>query len=141
MRVETPASEAIRFPMLRSPQAAPLLRLFGGTPDRSYLELTADRLTARFGWLFNYSFPLADIEGAGPRSWPLLHGVGWRSNLFGVIGLIGARENVVEVRLKQRRWVWMLLPLSCNRLAVSLEDPAAFLEALARAGVPVSRQS
>jgi hypothetical protein len=141
MRVETPVSEATRFPILRSPQAAPLLRLLGGTPDRSYLELTDDRLVARFGWLFNYSFPLADIEGAGRRSWPLLYGVGWRSNLFGVIGLIGARENVVQVRLKQRRWVWMLLPLPCNRLAVSLEDPEAFLEALAKAGVPVSRQS
>ena len=141
MRVEPPASEAIRFPILRSLQAAPLLRLFGGTPDRSYLELTDDRLTARFGWLFNYSFPLADIEGALRRSWPLLYGVGWRSNLFGVVGLIGARENVVEVRLKQRRWVWMVLPLSCNRLAVSLENPDAFLEALAKAGVPVSHQS
>jgi hypothetical protein len=46
----------------------------------------------------------------------------------------------VEVRLKQRRWVWMLLPLSCNRLAVSLEDPEALLDALAKAGVPVSHQ-
>jgi hypothetical protein len=33
----------------------------------------------------------------------------------------------------------MLLPLSCNRLAVSLEDPEAFLEALGKVGVPVSR--
>ena len=137
--METPVSEATRFPILRSPVAAALLSIFGGTPDRSYLELTDGRLTARFGWLFNHSFPLADIEGAGRRSWPLLYGVGWRSNLFGVVGLIGARENVVEVRLKQRRWVWMLLPLPCNRLAVSLEDPEAFLEALARTGVPVSR--
>jgi hypothetical protein len=141
MKVETPASEAIRFPILRSPLSAPLLRLFGATPGHSYVELTDDGLVARFGWLFHYSFPLADIEGAGRRSWPLLYGVGWRSNLFGVVGLIGARENVVEVRLKQRRWIWMLLPLPCNRLAVSLEEPEAFLEALAKAGVPVSHQS
>jgi hypothetical protein len=138
--METPESEAIRFPILRSPQAAALLRIFGATPERSYVELTDASLTARFGWLFNHSFPLADIEGAGRRSWPLLYGVGWRSNLFGVIGLIGARENVVEVRLERRRWVWMLLPLSCNRLAVSLEDPEALLDALAKAGVPVSHQ-
>jgi hypothetical protein len=98
-------------------------------------------LVARFGWLFNYSFPLADIEGAGMRSWPLLYGIGWRSNLFGVIGLIGSRGNVVEVRLRRGQWVWMVLPLPCNRLAVSLEDPEAFLEALAKVGVPVSRYS
>jgi hypothetical protein len=104
-----------------------------------YVELADDRLVARFGWLFHYSFPLASIEGAGKRSWPLLYGIGWRTNLFGVIGLIRSRGNVVEVRLKRRRWVWMLLPLSCNRLGVSPEDPEAFLEALGKVGVPVSR--
>ena len=129
----------MRFPILRSPWWAPLLLLFGATPGRSYVELADDRLVARFGWLFHYSFPLADIEGAGRRSWPLLYGIGWRTNLFGVIGLIGSHRNVVEVRLKRRRWVWMLLPLSCNRLAVSLEDPEAFLEALGKVGVPASR--
>jgi hypothetical protein len=141
MRVETPASEATRFPIRRDPWWVPLLLLFGGTPGRSYVELTDDRLVARFGWLFHHSFPLIDIEGAGRRSWPLLYGIGWRTNLFGVIGLIGSRGNVVEVRLKRRRWVWMLLPLSCNRLAVSLEDQEAFLEALGKVGVPVSRYS
>jgi hypothetical protein len=139
MRVKTPASEAMRFPILRSPWWAPLLLLFGATPGRSYVELADDRLVARFGWLFHYSFPLADIEGAGRRSWPLLYGIGWRTNLFGVIGLIGSHRNVVEVRLKRRRWVWMLLPLPCNRLAVSLEDPKVFLEALGKVGVPASR--
>jgi len=141
MRVETTASEATRFPIRRSPWWVLLLLLFGATPGRSYVELADDRLVARFGWLFDYSFPLAGIEGAGRRSWPLLYGIGWRTNLFGVIGLIGSRGNVVEVRLKRRRWVWMLLPLSCNRLAVSLKDPEAFLEALGKVGVPVSRYS
>jgi len=139
MRVETTASEAIRFPIRRDPWWAPLLLLFGATPGRSYVELAGDRLVARFGWLFHHSFPLTGIEGAGMRSWPLLYGIGWRTNLIGVVGLTGSYRNVVEVRFKRRRWVWMLLPLSCNRLAVSLEDPDAFLEALAKAGVPVSR--
>ena len=48
---------------------------------------------------------------------------------------------MVEVRLRRGQWVWMVLPLPCNRLAVSLEDPDAFLEALAKVGVPVSRYS
>jgi hypothetical protein len=138
VKVETPASEATRFPIQRDPWWAPLLLLFGGTAGRSYVELADDRLVARFGWLFHHSFPLADIEGAGRRSWPLLYGIGWKSNLFGVIGLTGSYRNVVELRFKRRRWLWMVLPSSCNRLAVSLEDPEAFLEALARAGVPVN---
>jgi len=141
MRVESTASEATRFPIRRDPLWVPLLLLLGATSDRSYVELADDRLVARFGWLFHHSFPLIDIEGAGPRSWPLLYGIGWRSNLIGLIGLIGSHQNVVEVRLKRRRWIWMLLPLSCNRLAVSLEDPEALLEALAKVGVPVSRHT
>jgi hypothetical protein len=129
----------MRFPIRRDPWWVPLLLLFGATPGRSYVELDDDRLVARFGWLFHHSFPLIDIEGARPRSWPLLYGIGWKSNLIGVIGLTGSYRSVVEVRLRRRRWIWMLLPLPINRLAVSLEDPKAFLEALARAGVPVSR--
>jgi hypothetical protein len=141
MRAETTASEATRFSIRRDPWWVPLLVLYGATSGRSYVELADDRLVARFGWLFHRSFPLIDIEGARPRSWPLLYGIGWRSNLFGVIGIIGSRSNVVEVRFKRRQRMWLLLPVSVNRLAVSLENPEAFLEALARAGVPISHQS
>jgi hypothetical protein len=111
----------------------PLLVLFGGTAGRSYVELVNGLLEARFGWLFHYSFPLGDIEGATRRSWPLLYGIGWRSNLLGVIGLIGSHTGVVEIRFRRRRWLWMLLPLPFDRLAVSLKDPEAFLEALEKA--------
>jgi hypothetical protein len=126
----------MRFPILRARWVLPLVVLFGATAGRSYVELTGDRLVARFGWLSHYTFPLADIESASRRSWPWFYGVGWRTSFLGVLGLIGSLDNVVEMRLKHRRWLWMLLPLPCDRLAVSLEDPQAFLEALAKAGVP-----
>jgi len=126
----------MRFPIRRTFWAVPLLLLFGATAGRSYVELTGDRLVARFGWLAHYTFPLAGIESAGRRSWPLIGGLGWRTTFLGTIGLIGSYRNVVEVRFKRRRWLWMLLPLPCNRLAVSLKDPGAFLDALAKAGAP-----
>ena len=127
----TTASGAMRFPIRRSSVWVPLLVLFGGTADRSYLEISGDALVARFGWLFHHRFPLGDIEGAARRSWPLLYGIGWRSNLLGVIGLIGSHAGVVEIRF--RRWLWMLLPLPFDRLAVSLKEPETFLEALEKA--------
>jgi len=133
MTVDAAPHTVTRFPIRRSPWWRPLLLLFGATAGRSYVELAEDRLAARFGWLFNHSFPLSDIEGAARRSWPLLYGIGWRSNLVGVLGLIGSRAGVVELRLRRRRWLWMLLPLPCNRLAISLEEPEAFLEALDKA--------
>jgi hypothetical protein len=131
MTVDAPARAVTRFPIRRSPWWRPLLLLFGATAGRSYVELAEDRLEARFGWLFRHSFPLGDIEGAARRSWPWLYGIGWRSNLLGVLGLIGSRAGVVEIRLRQRRSLWVLLRF--NRLAVSLEDPDRFLEALGKA--------
>jgi hypothetical protein len=113
----------------------PLLLLFGGTRGRSYLEIGSEALTARFGWAFHYRFPLGDIEAAtliGRPPW-YLYSIGWRSDLRGGIGLIGAYKNLVEIRFRRRRWVWMLLPLPCKRLVASLEEPQAFLDALARA--------
>jgi hypothetical protein len=133
MMPQTTASGVMRFSIRRSLWWRPLLVLFGGTAGRSYLELTGDALVARFGWLFHHRFPLGDIEGAAKRSWPLLYGIGWRTNLLGVIGLIGSRAGVVEIRFRRRRWLWMLLPLPFDRLAVSLKDPEAFLEALEKA--------
>jgi hypothetical protein len=124
----------MRFPIRRVRWAVPLLVLFGATAGRSYVELADDRLVARFGWLFQYTFPIADIEGAARRSWPWFYGIGWRTSFRGTVGLIGSYDNVVEIRFKRRRRLWMLLPVPCDRLAVSLEDPEAFLDALAQAG-------
>ena len=126
----------MRFPIRRARWAVPLLVLFGATAGRSYVELTGDRLVARFGWLSHYTFPIADIESAARRSWPWFYGIGWRTSFRGTVGLIGSLDNVVEMRFRRRRWLWMLLPLPCDRLAISLEDPEAFLEALAKASVP-----
>lgn len=127
---------AKRYPMLLSPGWKPLLALFGGTPGRSFVELDEQTLRAKFGWLFHHSFPLADIAGASQRRWPLLYGLGWRTNLVGRIGLIGSYSNVVEIQFRTRHRVRLLgLPLSCRQLAVSLKDPQGFLEALAHRGV------
>jgi hypothetical protein len=127
--------EPVRFPLLRSRLWRPLLLLFGGTRGRSYLEIDSEMLTARFGWVSRYRFPLGDIEDATlARRLPWYsYSVGWRSDLHGGIGLIGAYKNLVEIRFRRRRWVWMLLPLPCKRLVASLEEPQAFLDALARA--------
>jgi hypothetical protein len=133
MTADAPAQAVTRFAIRRGTLWRPLLLLFGATAGRSYVELAEDRLAARFGWLFRHSFPLSDVEGAARTSWPWLGGIGWRSNLVGGIGLIGSRAGVVEIHLRRRRWLWMLLPLPCNRLAVSLEQPEQFLEALGKA--------
>ena len=135
MKPDFRSVEAVRFPLLLSRLWRPLLLLFGGTRGRSYLEIDSETLTARFGWVFQYRFPLGDIEDATlVRRLPWYsYSVGWRSDLHGGIGLIGAYKNLVEIRFRRRRWVWMLLPLPCKRVVASLEEPQAFLGALAQA--------
>lgn len=60
-------------------------------------------LRAKFGRLFDHPFLLANIESASCGPWPFIHGVGWRSNLAGRIGLIGSLKNVTDIRFRTRR--------------------------------------
>ena len=123
----------MRFPILLSPYWRPLLLPFGGTPKRSYVELEDGALHVRFGWLFNHRFPLSQVEAASPSHWPLLAGIGWRTNFRGTVGLIGTYVNVVEIRFKERQRLRMLLPTSCKRLYLSLAEPRDFIAALGQA--------
>ena len=123
----------MRFPILRSPLWRPLLLPFGGTSQRSYVELEDGVMHVRFGWLFDHRFPLDQVEAASPSHWPLLRGIGWRTNFRGTVGLIGTYVNVVEIRFKERQRVRMLLPTSCERLYLSLAEPRDFIAALGEA--------
>jgi len=109
----------------------PVLWPFGGTGARSYVEIGAEVLRVRFGWLFDRYIPLAEIEDVRRGSWPWYGGIGWRTNLVSRIGLVGSYSGIVDIALKSRRLTWLLiLPIPCKRLTVSLEDPDGFVEAL-----------
>ena len=106
----------------------PALVPLGITRRTAYVELTEDTVHFHFGPLFRYRFPRDEVAGARLRSWPLWYGIGWRANLRGAVGLVGSYRGVVEVRLKSRQRLAGLLPL--DRIAVSLENPDAFLAAV-----------
>jgi len=143
----------MRFPLRRRALFAPLLLFWGATAGRRYLELTHDSLVARCGWFLHYRFPLDEIKQASLISGSVPYAPGWRASALegrmeygavlysnGVISLVFSQDPVVEVRLKRPVRVRVLvLPLSCHTLAASLEDPGAFLEALAEAGVATTR--
>ena len=128
----------MRFPILMSPLWRPLLLPFGGTSQRSYVELEDGVLHVRFGWLFDHRFPLDQVEAASPSHWPLLGGIGWRTNFRGTVGLIGTYVNVVEIRFKERQRLRMLLPTSCERIYISLQEPHNFIAALGEATAAVA---
>jgi hypothetical protein len=124
----------MRFAIRIDPVWRPLLLLGGATPENSYVEVTDERVTFAFGLLFLRTFPRSEVAGVESRHWPLLMGVGWRSDLRGTIGLIGSYEGVVEVRLAHRSRVWWVFP--CDRICVSLEDPNGFMGALSQRPAP-----
>ena len=115
----------MRFQIRIDPVWRPLLLAGGATRENSYAELTDAGVRFRFGLLFDRLIPYEDVKAVFGRSWPFLYGIGWRSNLRGVIGLIGSYHDVVEVRLKGRaRRAWGVFPM--DRLGVSLEEPERF---------------
>lgn len=131
-----------RFMMRLDPAWRPLLWVLGGAEPASFVEIDADSVRFKFGYAFDRTVPRSDIEAAALRDWPWWMGIGWRSNLRGLIGLIGSPRGVVEVQLRTSTRTWGVFP--CDRIAVSLQDPEGFVEALstapvANAGPPPAR--
>jgi hypothetical protein len=118
----------MRFQMRIDPLWQPMLLPFGGFHSGSFAEVTDDSVRFRFGLLFDRTFPLSDVAGARRREAHWWHGIGWRSNLLGRIGLLGSHSGVVEVRFKQRTRAFGVFP--CDSIAISLQDPDGFLGAL-----------
>jgi len=117
----------MRFQIRVDPVWRPFMLIGGATRENSYAEVTDDGITVCFGLLFKRTIPFGDVKEVFARSWPFLYGIGWRSNLRGVIGLVGSYSGVVEIRLNERSRAWGVFP--CDRIAVSLEDPEGFIAA------------
>ncbi|MEX0684088.1 MAG: hypothetical protein WD904_11045 [Dehalococcoidia bacterium] len=100
----------------------------GATRNNSYVDVTPEAVTFHFGYAFNHTEDRDDITLVKERSWPWWAGIGWRSNLRGLVGLIGSYQGIVEVAFEGKSRAWGFLPL--NQIAVSLEDPEGFIAAL-----------
>ncbi|MDP3768000.1 MAG: hypothetical protein Q8S13_08285 [Dehalococcoidia bacterium] len=118
-----------RFQIRIDPWWQPVLAVGGGLPASSYVEVDGKAVHLRFGALFNRTIQREDIAEVVRSSWPWWMGVGWRTNLRDQVGLIGSYQGIVEIRLREPVRVWRVL--RCRRIAVSLEEPGPFTEALA----------
>ena len=124
-----------RFPVLIRGRWWPLLIPFGVTQERAFVQVGERELRVCFGPLFDYRFPLEAVETVAPSRWPLWAGIGPRVDFRGTVAFVGAYENTVEVRFKERQRLRMVVPLPCERLFLSLEDPEAFIAALEKRAV------
>jgi hypothetical protein len=125
-----------RFLIRREWWLQPLLFLVGLVRDsNSYVAVDGDRLQVRFGWFFNQTYALSDIESVEPYRWPWYYGLGWRSNLVGLVGVVASYRGVMLIRFRQRQRAGGILPfikLPWDRLAVSLREPDELVVELER---------
>ena len=124
-------TERVRYPMRLGAGWLPILAVFGGTPSRSFADVTPDFIRIKFGPLFDESIPHAMIAHAGPTTWSWWRGIGWRIGSGKTIGLIGSLKNTVELQLREPiRMRFLFFPKRCERIVVSLRDPERFLQHL-----------
>jgi hypothetical protein len=119
-----------RYTIKRDGWVTPLLVLFTATASRSWVELGDQGLRVRFGW-HETNVPYAAITGGRRAHWPWYAGLGWRSNLRSILGLIGSYSGVVEITLDPRQQVRLLgIPFRVRELYFSLEEADQFLRDL-----------
>ena len=123
-----------RFPILITQFSQLLMIPFGVTRSRAFVQLQDGELRVRFGPMFDERIPVDNIEAAEMSRWPRWAGVGPRSNFRGVVGLIGSYDGIVRLTLKEPMEVHVfVVPVSCRRLYLSLENPDGFLGEISKA--------
>jgi hypothetical protein len=129
----TDAPAARRFPIRIEPRYAWVLRIFGATPERSYVDLGA-ALDARFGWS-RIETPVENcvrwsIEGP----WSPLTALGVRMSIrHRDITFAGTARGGVRIDFREPARLGILRPPA---LYLSVEDLEGFAAALAERGIP-----
>lgn len=108
----------------------PFMLFIGATPANSHVEMTSTELRLRFGAGFSGTIARANVAAAAPMRWSIINGLGVRAG-GQIFGLIGSTSGVVELELREsvvlRFAAW---PWTVHRIAISLEDPQGFIEAV-----------
>jgi len=124
-------AEPVRFPIRFSPGNGVLFRALLIAPSASYVELSDNAVQVRLSWAFSARIPRRRVRAARPGKRPripLTAGAhGWNGRWL----VNGAPDGIVEVELNEPvRAFTAGFPIQLRVLAVSLEDPDAFLAAL-----------
>lgn len=117
-----------RFPMRIDTAWRIPMAVVGASPSNSFAEVMDGAVRFRCGLGFDRTISRDEIAGVDQRGWPWWMGIGLRTNLRGLIGLIGSSEGVVEVLLRTKRREWGVFP--CDRIAISVQDPEGLVAAL-----------
>lgn len=104
----------------------------------SFVAISDERTRIRFGGFVDTVVANKDIVGAELTNWPLLGGLGVRTNFRGDVALTAAWGTAVRVTFRTPIRIWViprLWPARAQRLTLSLRNPQKFVE---RFGPPVA---
>ena len=132
MQATAPARFRIRY----SRALLPLFAVLGLGPTFSRVDLGPDDLRVAMGWAMRARIPRASIVGAG-TSRPIWWAIGVHGDFRGDWLVNGSPKGIVWLRLEPRvRARVMGVPVRLRLLGLGLEDPDAFLAALAVPSIP-----
>ena len=121
----------VRFPIRIDWWSRPFMLFIGATPANSYVDVTETELRLRFGVAFDRTIARDNIVAAKPMSWGIINGLGVRAG-GQIFGLIGSPSGVVELQLRESVVLSFAgFPWAVRRVAISLEDPQGFIDAVA----------
>lgn len=116
----------------------PMLHVFGVKREASYVELGAETMQVKMGIWFDETIPLANVASVAPSDWPWWGGLGVKLCPNHGVGVVGANEGIVNVKLKSAVKAHVLVNVDCEQLWISLEDAPGFMKALSeKAKAPI----
>lgn len=100
--------------------------------ENSYVELGGDALHVVLGRWFDEKIPVDQITEVGAGEWPWWNGLGAKVDFSShLVGIIGSLDGVVSLKFKSPQRVHVIVAVDCVELRVSLEEPQAFIKAIA----------
>lgn len=118
-----------RFPIRRDLAWRVPLLIILATASRSMVTLDDDGIDVRFG-VAHVQIPIDNVASVHRRDWSWLLGVGIRIADDKTLGLIGSSDGVVQIALREPTVEGSLFLRRPRNIAISLEDPDAFIEAV-----------
>ena len=120
-----------RYPIRVDPIFKALFTVLGAPQSWDYVDVSADAVHVRLGWLFRARFDRTGVKEVKHHA--DMYG-GWGAHGFAGRWLVnGSSKGIVEIDLEpaQRGWLLGFFPLRLRVLDLSLSDPDTFLADLA----------
>lgn len=103
--------------------------IVGLSPMLTSHTLTRSRIILRQGWYFRCVIPFSDAEAIRPYDGDPRFGLRL-SPTRGLLYVVGGRDNLVAVRLKQPRRFAQVLFMTAREIVFDVDDREAFLAAV-----------